>query len=48
MSPRSVYFLGVVMSLFNYKLGLCVSVGPTLFYLLSPLALIYLPEEELE
>lgn len=44
----TLYFSGIVMSLIDYKLGLCVSVGLTLFYILPPLAPIYLPEEQLE
>jgi uncharacterized membrane protein len=44
----TLYLIGVLMSQINYKLGLCVSVGLTLFYLLPPLAPIYLPEETLE
>ena len=43
----TLYFAGIVMSLIDYKLGLCVSVGLTLFYILPPLAPIYLPEEQL-
>ncbi|MCU1252004.1 MAG: hypothetical protein JWQ49_5033 [Edaphobacter sp.] len=44
----TLYFAGIVMSLTNYKLGLCVSVGLTLLYVLPPLAPIYVPEEQLE
>jgi hypothetical protein len=43
-----LYFTGILTSLIDYKLGLCVSVGLTRFYLLPPLAPIYLPEEQLQ